>query len=96
MRKIYAVIDRMASDLVGNGGLVLMTFKTEQQAIRYFWDAVVDTSSILNKHPEDYDLLHLGDVNDDGEITPARPNVVITAKAIIAGSTQHNGPQEVK
>lgn len=43
-------------------------------AIRAFQDSVNDTQHPMNKHPDDYDLYHVGDYNDHtGEITPVYP-----------------------
>lgn len=83
-RGIYAIRDRVAADLVGMHMYMLMTFRTSQEAARYFADAVNDTSSILNKHPADYELVKLGDINNDGTINKHDEIVVITGDALLA------------
>lgn len=65
MKRIYAIYDNKAQDFTGMHMYVLMCFRTDQQAARYFADAINDTTSILNKHPKDYDLVCLGHIEDD-------------------------------
>lgn len=85
MRYIYAIRDRIANDLVGMHMYTLMLFRTDQQAARYFADAVNDQTSILNKHPGDYDLIKLGYLTEDGYIkTQDVHDIVITGDALVA------------
>lgn len=85
MRNIYAIKDRIADDLVGLNMYVLMCFRTDQEAARYFADAINDDRSILNKHPADYALICLGAIKEDGNIrAAAEPLVVITGDTLVA------------
>lgn len=68
MRYIYSIRDKAAEDLVGSMMYILFVFKTDAQAIRYFADAMADEQSILGKHPEDYQLIKMGEIADDNEI----------------------------
>lgn len=68
--RIYAIYDNKAKDFTGMQMYILMCFRTDQQAARYFADAVNDKSSILNKHPEDYDLVCLGHIEQDNLSAP--------------------------
>lgn len=81
---IYAIRDRVAGELVGMRMYLLMIFRTPQEAARYFADAINDTSSILNKHPGDYELVTLGAISEGGEITPDAAKIVITGDALVA------------
>lgn len=55
------------------------------QAARMFGDNVNDTTSGMNKHPEDYVLYHIGEFDDNsGELTPTGPNYVNKALDFIS------------
>lgn len=87
MKTIYAIRDRIANELVGMSMYMLFVFRTDQQAVRYFADAINDKTSILNKHPADYELVALGIISDtdDGPIMKAGPTtIIITGDALIA------------
>lgn len=90
MRQIYAIRDRIAQDLVGLRMYSLMCFRTDQEAARYFADAINDTSSILNKHPQDYELILVGAVDDTGQIFPRSPDtnaLIVTGDTLVALQT---------
>lgn len=85
MRRIYAIRDNVAGEITGMRMYTLMTFRTDQEAARYFADAVNDTSSILNKHPEDYELILCGDLDDGGTITALQtPTFIVAGNTILA------------
>lgn len=85
MKSIYAIRDRVAQELIGLRMYLLMCFRTDEEAARYFADAINDTTSILNKHPADYELLRLGSIDDQGTIAiSAQPQVIITGDTVIA------------
>lgn len=86
MKKIFAIRDRVANDLLTMQMYTLMTFKTNEQAARYFADAILDKSSVLNRHPGDYELLYLGTVDDNGYLIPNTPDpaLVLTGDTLIA------------
>lgn len=87
MKNIYAIRDRLAQEIVGLGMYVLFVFRTDQQAVRYFADAILDEKSILSKHPTDYELICVGITNELGQIqTVGEPNIVITGDALIAAT----------
>lgn len=94
MKTIYAIRDRVAQALVGNAMYILMAFRTDQEATRYFADAILDEKSILNKHPADYELIKCGRLHDNGDLEPDQQpnNIVITGDAIIGLAS----PQLVK
>ena len=85
MKNIFAIRDRIADELVGLRMYTLMCFRTNEEAARYFADAVNDTTSILHKHPGDYELVRLGEVNDHGYIRPLQdPQLIVTGDTLLA------------
>lgn len=84
MKKIYAIRDRVADELVGMRMYCLMVFRTDEEAARYFADAINDTTSILNKHPADYELIELGQLDDQYISGDHSNRVVITGDTLLA------------
>lgn len=84
MKQIYAINDRIANELVGLRMYVLMAFRTDQEAARYFADAINDTTSLLNKHPNDFELVKLAHLSAAGDLVAATRTVIITGDALIA------------
>lgn len=84
MKTLYAIFDRIANELVGLRMYTIMCFRTNEEAARYFSDAINDTSSILNKHPSDYTLVRLGQIDDLGNITATKPELVVTGDTLLA------------
>lgn len=94
MKQIYGIYDRVAKELMGAGMYELFVFRTDQQAVRYFADCILDPKSILSKHPSDYELVNLGFIEQDNLSAPlinASNNyqIVITGDALIAATTEH-------
>lgn len=77
MRRIYGIYDSTAKELVGLRMYILMCFRTDEEAARYFYDAISDKTSILNKHPADYTLKCLGVLTDTGFIQKTDEQVTI-------------------
>lgn len=77
MKNIYAIWDNKAEEFIGRAMYTLMVFRTDQEATRYFMDAINDETSILHKHPEDYELQALGTIDDTGKITAHNPYLTI-------------------
>ncbi|AXH73820.1 MAG: nonstructural protein [Microviridae sp.] len=67
MRQLYSLYDLKAQTIVG--GLVIEN--RDGPAIRAFQDAVLDSSSSISKHREDYVLLCIGSIDDQGTLVPA-------------------------
>lgn len=83
VKTIYAIRDRIANDLAGTFPLVVM--RTDAQAIRYFGDSMSVEKSALHAHPQDYELVECGLVDDNGAIQGLlTPRVVITGDALIS------------
>lgn len=65
MRLMYSVYDTKAEGLVG--GIIME--RLDAPAIRAFHDALdAKSNSILSQHPEDFTLLCLGSIEDNGKI----------------------------
>lgn len=59
---VYALIDIAAQIIVGN----LILHKADAPAIRQFHDTLSNPQAgTINKHPEDFDLIHVGYIDDD-------------------------------
>lgn len=85
MKKIFAIKDRIADEYIGLRMYLLMVFRTEQEAARYFADAINDKSSVLNKHPGDYELRCLGHMTDDGYIRATDDHqLILTGDTVVA------------
>lgn len=72
MRKLYVLFDRVARAVEGP----IITFAHDGPAIRMFHDVLGSGQSSPGQHPADYDLLSVGDQDDQGMITPVIPVVV--------------------
>lgn len=83
-RGLYAINDRVAQSLVGRAMYLVMAFRTDAEAARYFADGINDKSSMLHQHPADFELIYLGTISEGGEITPEPRRIIITGDALIA------------
>jgi len=82
--RIYGFHDKAAETFIGDtAGLVL--FKHDAVALRTFGDLVRQDGSIFQKHPEDFELITLGEFDTDtGIIEPwAAPAVLATAAQVL-------------
>ena len=80
--EIFAIRDN-ATGMYGTP----MFLTTKGQAIRGFSDEVnrQDKDNMLNKHPEDFEMHHLGSFETDtGVINAITPKQVMTAKEVTA------------
>lgn len=82
MKYIYAIRDRVANDLAGYFPLVCM--RTDAQAVRYFGDSIASEKSAMAAHPQDYELVKLGTITDDGRINSHDPEIIITGTALVS------------
>jgi hypothetical protein len=62
---IYAIRDKVAESI----GQQVWLFKADAAAIRFFHDVLSDGKSYPGSHPDDYELLAVGNLDDNGEIT---------------------------
>lgn len=78
MRKgLYVIIDRKAEEMLGN---VIHVTRAEAPAVRSFDDAARMPNSIIGQHPEDFDLVRLGFLEEDNTLT-------VDTEVILKGST---------
>lgn len=70
---IYAILDVKADMLVGG----LHLHKAEAAAIRMFSDIAGTPDTTVGRHPDDYELLFLGSIGEDNQITPLCPPVPV-------------------
>lgn len=64
MKKIYAVYDKVAEEIMDR----LLVFSHDAAAVRFFQDALQDQQTILHKHPEDFELRCCGELESDGGV----------------------------
>lgn len=83
-RILIAIIDNKSNEMVGN---YIYIHKHLATAVRMFQDAASDQSSMLSRHIDDFDLVQLGDIDEDHKITPTR-EILITGKAMRASREQ--------
>lgn len=82
--RIYGFHDRKAQVFIGDAaGLVL--FKNDVVALRQFADLCRQDQSMFARHPQDYELVSLGEFDSEsGVITPwAAPAVLATAAQVL-------------
>ncbi|WNK14975.1 MAG: nonstructural protein [Microvirus sp.] len=90
MKQLYTVYDVVAATIVGS----IIQESLDAPAIRAFHDALKAPQSLLAQHPADYQLLLVGLIGYDGEITPAVPPKVIATGA--AWAEQDNPPMRLE
>jgi hypothetical protein len=73
MMSMYAIRDKVAESI----GQQVWLFKADAAAIRFFHDVLSDAKSYPAQHPDDYELLSLGILEDDGTFMGA-PMVIFS------------------
>lgn len=70
---LYAIYDIKAQAIVGN---IITLHRSVASAIRMYSDALGNTQSEIGRHPEDYNLISLGEINDaDPQIEGSLPHI---------------------
>lgn len=77
MRRMYCIYDRVAATFIGQ----LVVDRADGPVIRMFHDLCGDGQSSLSQHPGDYDLLLIGMIADNGQITAEALVTVATGAA---------------
>lgn len=75
-RRMYQLRDVVAGCLVGP----ILLERNDAPAVRSFYMAFEDPKSTLGQHPEDYELLCLGEYDDEVGVT--EPGVALIATGI--------------
>jgi hypothetical protein len=73
MMNVYAIRDKVAESI----GQQVWLFKADAAAIRFFHDVMSDAKSYPAQHPDDFDLMSLGLLDDDGSFM-GTPQVIFT------------------
>lgn len=78
MLKLYQVLDKQAACVVGP----IISVRHMAQAIRLFNDTLATEGTTLNQHPDDYDLMYVGEQDDEtGALAPSQTQIVHTGTA---------------
>lgn len=76
MKSLYTIRDVVAEQI---GPIVAMG--ADPAAVRMFGDVISDPQSQVNRHPQDFELVCIGAVHDDGTLIADAVRVVITGAA---------------
>lgn len=93
-RGVYAIYDRVSETLIGNI-YALMVLPHPAAAVRTFQDGLKDERSAIHQHPQDYDLVRLGFLNQDNKLVPEY-TVVLEGSAWLATQIPRDKPELVK
>jgi hypothetical protein len=86
MRRQYVIFDKVAQLWIGQP----LIDRSDAPVIRLFHDVLADSSSLLGKHPADYELRYVGQLADDGDMIPSTVSVVATGSAWLAARSQES------
>lgn len=91
MKRLYVIRDNVAKAAAGP----VMTFAHDAVATREFRDIALNQKSSLNAHMEDYDLLCIGEFEEEScEIGGyGQPTVVVSGAALKAMQERDAQPQ---
>lgn len=73
-REIIAIIDTIAQDIAGP----VVLFRHDAAAVRYFSDIATDPQTMIHRHVSDYDLVSLGQLDDQTFTITPQLRVIIT------------------
>lgn len=93
IRTLYAIQDTLAESLLGG----LHLFITDAQAIRFFGDLCSDKQTSIARHPNDHQLVKLGELDERTGIITAfvAPFTVITGAQWVAAQQPDNGQPQL-
>lgn len=77
---VYAVYDRVAQTILGG----LHLHRHPASAVRMFSDVATAEGNMVHNHPADFDLVQLGNLDDDHTIPkliPFVPNTILEGSA---------------
>lgn len=78
MQKMICLIRDRLSESCGP----VMLFTAIPAAVRSFSDVALDPNTMVGRHPEDFDLLHVASIDEgSGEVVPLSPPVVLLTGA---------------
>jgi len=73
MMNVYAIRDKVAESI----GQQVWLFKADAAAIRFFHDVMSDVKSYPAQHPDDFELVSLGMLDDEGNFQGS-PTVIFS------------------
>ncbi|AZL82689.1 nonstructural protein [Apis mellifera associated microvirus 11] len=98
--RIYAIRDTVAQAIVAGA---VFTERSDASASRMFADACLDERGLIGKHPGDFELIHLGDLEEDtGKITTdgvfgyPLPRVITTGASMVAARNAAQAQGDIK
>ena len=79
LKSLYIVHDTVAQTCIGG----IIQEQHDNSAARAFYDALKSKDSILSQHPDDFRLLRIGEIDDDGNVIPTMGGPIIVATGTI-------------
>lgn len=79
MNKLYAIFDKKADEFD-----IVWEAKNAAVAMRGFMKMVKDEQNPMNKNPDDYELVQLGEFNKKTGIITSEVTIILTAKDAMA------------
>lgn len=73
MIKLYQVYDVKAETHFGP----IIAVRHEKAALRIYYDALTDKQSNISKHPEDYNLVYLGQQDEETGLINSEPETIM-------------------
>lgn len=72
MEKIYAIYDLTARAIVGQ----LAMFRHDAAAMRFFSDVASQRETIVGMHPQEFELIALGMIDENQNVIPNREKIL--------------------
>lgn len=92
VRSLYAIIDSVTDTILG----VIQMHLNAASAIRTLYDLAASPETMINKHPEDYDLWLLGSLTNDHRILPNKMRLITGAQIATFLATGEKGQPETR
>lgn len=85
-RSLFIIYDLVAQNLIGQ----VVLERHPAPVIRLFHQLLADKNTQLAAHPKDYNVVHIGFIDDDGQLTPIAPLTVATGEGWLAAQETAN------
>lgn len=79
-RSLFIFHDRVAENFVG----FIQINRHPAPVVRDFHSLLADKQTSLGQHPNDFNVVHIGFIDDDGTITPIAPLIIATGASWVA------------
>lgn len=83
-RSIYIIFDLVAETFIGQ----CIIDRHAAPVTRIFHSLLGDKNTQLGQHPNDYNLIFIGYIEDNGQLWPVTPTIVATGSAWLAAQNQ--------